>query len=296
MTIDPADGAVGGQPRPARRWPYVVGALIAAYLVVAYVILPLAWRTDTRRHPGVSDGPRLTVTANGIPGDPINIALEGAESEVIHGMLKAGWFPADPITFDSSVRIAVDSVFRRPDEEAPVSALYLFGRKQDLAFEQPVGNSPRQRHHVRFWRWDKLEDDRPVWFGSATFDERVGLSYTTGQVTHHIGPDVDAERDRIIAELQKAGAVQRAYWVDGFQQPPAGEERRRRPVAHRRPPGGGGPGDAHQRDPCGHQSPGHSLIPQGLDGALPFWNPRCSFIQDALDRRYAGRLSLPDVT
>jgi LssY C-terminus len=45
---------------------------------------------------------------------------------------------------------------------------------------------------VRFWRWDKLFDERPVWFGAATFDERVGLSYTTGQVTHHIGPDVDA--------------------------------------------------------------------------------------------------------
>jgi hypothetical protein len=26
----------------------------------------------------------------------------------------------------------------------------LFGRKEDLAFEQPVGDSPRQRHHVRF--------------------------------------------------------------------------------------------------------------------------------------------------
>ena len=58
-------------------------------------------------------------------GDPVNVALVGAEADVIHAMLKAGWFPADPITFDSSVRIAVDSVFRRPDDEAPVSNLYL---------------------------------------------------------------------------------------------------------------------------------------------------------------------------
>jgi hypothetical protein len=227
MNPDPANNASGSQPKPAtgptrphgtRRWLYALGVLIAAYLVVAYVILPLAWRTDVRRHHGLTSGPRLTVTANGIPGDPINVALLGTESDVIHAMLKAGWFPADPITFDSSLRIAVDSVFRRPDDEAPVSSLFLFGRKQDLAFEQPVGDSPRQRHHVRFWHWDKLEDDRPVWFGSATFDERVGLSYTTGQVTHHIGPDVDAERDRIVAELQKAGEVQRAYWEDHFHQ------------------------------------------------------------------------------
>ena len=33
--------------------------------------------------------------------------------------------------------------------------------------------------------------------GGATFDERVGLSHTTGQITHHIAPDVDTERDHL---------------------------------------------------------------------------------------------------
>ena len=92
----------------------------------------------------------------------------------------------------TSLRIAADTVLRRPDDDAPVSNLFLFSRKQDLAFEQPVGDSPRQRHHVRFWRWDKLYEDRTAWIGAATFDQSVGLSHTTGQVTHHIAPDVDA--------------------------------------------------------------------------------------------------------
>ena len=91
-----------------------------------------------------------------------------------------------------------------------------FGRKQDLAFEQPVGDSPRQRHHVRFWRSEEQESGRPLWLGAATFDERVGLSYTTGEVTHHIGPDVDAERNRIANELEKADWAQEVYWIDGF--------------------------------------------------------------------------------
>jgi LssY C-terminus len=149
------------------------------------------------------------------PGD---LALVGSETDVIRAMTAGKWSPADPITFRSSVRIAVDSVFRRPDADAPVSVLELFGRKQDLAFEQPVGDSPRQRHHVRFWHWDQLHEGREVWFGSVTFDERVGLSHTTGQVTHHIGPDLDAERDRLMAGLQQAGVTQEVYWVDGFQQ------------------------------------------------------------------------------
>jgi hypothetical protein len=82
------------------------------------------------------DAPRVTHTSSGIPGDPVNVALLGPESDVIRALIAAKWHPADPLTFRSSVRIAVDSVFRRPDEDAPVSTLQLFGRKQDLAFEQ----------------------------------------------------------------------------------------------------------------------------------------------------------------
>ncbi len=76
----------------------------------------------------------------------------------------------------------------------PVSNLFLFGRKADLAFEKPLGDSPRERHHVRFWRTEKTHAGRPAWIGSAAFDIGVELSRTTGQVTHHISPDSDAER------------------------------------------------------------------------------------------------------
>lgn len=194
------------------------GGVVLLYLLAAYVIIPLIWKRDERRHPELFDAPRVTHTPDGIPGDPINVALLGSEADVVHALIAAKWDPADPITFQSSVRIAVDSVFRRPDANAPVSTLVLFGRKQDLAFEQPVGDSPRQRHHVRFWRWDRLHDGKEVWFGAVTFDERVGLSHTTGQVTHHIGPDLDAERDRLIAQLQQAGVAEKVFWLDGFQQ------------------------------------------------------------------------------
>jgi hypothetical protein len=205
------------RPSPGARGVLkVVLVALGIYFLAAYVLLPLFWRTDIRRHPALANGPRITHTANGIPGDPVNLALIGPESDLVHGMSAAKWFPADPITLRTSIRIAVDSVFRRPDDEAPVSDLFLFGRKQDLAFEQPIGDSPRQRHHVRFWLWDREEEGRPVWFGAATFDERVGLSHTTGQITHHIGPDVDAERDRIMQELLRAGWAEEVYYRNGF--------------------------------------------------------------------------------
>jgi hypothetical protein len=198
-----------------RRWRLAI-AILVAWAALAYLVVPLVWEMVLRGEPDLAQVQHLTITADRHPGDPVNVALIGAETDLVKAMQAAGWSPADPITLQTSLRIAADSVLRRPDPDAPVSNLFLFGRRQDLAFEQPVGDSPRQRHHVRFWRWDRDIDGRAAWFGSATYDERVGLSYTTGQVTHHIGPDVDAERDRIARELDRAGCVDSTRWIDNF--------------------------------------------------------------------------------
>ncbi len=187
------------------------------WAVAAYLLLPMAWKWHYRHHE-FDGGPRITQTSDGHPGDPVNIAIEGSEADLVKALTAAKWYPADPVTLVSSLRIVKDSVFPRPDETAPVSPLFLFGRKQDLAFELPVGNSPRQRHHVRFWKWNQLREGREVWFGAATFDERVGLSHTTGEVTHHIGPDVDAERNLIMSGLKSTGWVMREFYINGFHQ------------------------------------------------------------------------------
>jgi hypothetical protein len=98
-----------------------------------------------------------------------------------------------------------------------MSSLLFDGRAQDLAFEKPVGDSADRRHHVRFWRTDVLADDgRPIWLGAASFDRGVGLSHDTGAITHHIGPDVDAERDFLIGDLTAAGQLASASEVAGI--------------------------------------------------------------------------------
>lgn len=191
---------------------------VAVYVAVAFLILPLAWRRHEVRHPALADAETVTHTNSGLPGDPLNVALVGSDEQLHRGMLAAGWFPADPITLESSLRIAVGVVFKRPFDEAPVSPLYLFGRKQDLAFEKPVGDNPRERHHVRFWKANVLDDQvQPLWWGAATFDTHVGFSHLTGQITHHISPNVDADRDLVIADLRKAGALSSVYWIEQFQ-------------------------------------------------------------------------------
>jgi len=199
-------------------------ASLAIYLIAAYVVAPFAWGRYEKRHPALDEVPGITETGSGIPGDPLNVALIGSEAALKDAMRAAGWYAADPLSLRSDVEIAEAAVLDRPYDDAPVSSLYLWGRKEDLAFEQPVGDNPKKRHHVRFWKAAKLDNEgRPLWIGSVTFDERVGLSDTTGQVTHHIAPDVDAERDRLFAELEKAGRVTDVTEVPDFHQVRSGK-------------------------------------------------------------------------
>ncbi|MBM6582247.1 LssY C-terminal domain-containing protein [Microvirga sp. BT689] len=211
-------GSYRGTTRAASR--IRKGLLIAAvglggYALLAYVVLPSVW-THYEHQRGLAGRPMVTHTKQGIPGGPLNVGLVGSHEDIVRAMHAAGWFPADPITLRSSIGIIGSVLLHRPDDNAPVSPLFYQGRQEDLAFEKPVGSSADQRHHVRFWKiMDSGDEDRPVWLGSVTFDRSVGLSRYTAQVTHHIAPDIDAERDHLINDLVRAGMVTTRYQVSG---------------------------------------------------------------------------------
>ncbi len=192
--------------------------IVPAYAMLAYVVLPAVWR----RHeslPGEEGAcPRLTYTAEGIPADPINIALVGTKEDVVAAMRAAGWIQADRITFRSGLRDAGSVLFDRPYSSAPMSTHFVARRRpQDFAFEQLVGRSPRRRHHVRFWRYGgEGGGGRAVWLGAASFDRSVGISHFTGEVMHHIDPRIDSERDKLIGDLGHAGRIGGLSRLSGF--------------------------------------------------------------------------------
>lgn len=196
--------------------PLLIAAAFLSYLGVSYLVVPAFWQYH-ERHKKLGALPMVTVTANGIPGDAINVGLVGKQRDVLCAMREAGWDAADAVTLKSSLEISASVLLDRPYHRAPVSPLFYVGRRQDLAFEKPVGNSADRRHHVRLWMvLQDGDEDRPLWLGAATFDRGVGLSHTTGQITHHIAPDIDADRDLIQADLQAAGMVSGRYRVTGL--------------------------------------------------------------------------------
>ena len=190
-------------------------AVVLAYTVVAYVVLPAFW-THYEHQRGLADLPMVTLTAQGIPGDPINVGAIGDEKEVLCAMNEAGWFPADPVTLRSSIEIVGSVMLDRAYRDAPVSPLFYLGRREELAFEKPAGTSADRRHHVRFWKvLDRGQEQRPVWLGAVTFDKGVRVSHFTGAITHHIDADLDAERELLETDLEGAGQVTAKYQVTG---------------------------------------------------------------------------------
>jgi hypothetical protein len=192
----------------------IVGSVI--YGLLAYLLLPLTWR-HYEHQKQLTDLPMLTRTSDEIPGDPINIGLVGSQEDVVCAMRAAGWFPADPVTLRTSIAIVGSVMLDRPYHDAPVSNLFYQGRRQDLAFEKPGGKSADRRHHVRFWKaLDRGEEGRAVWLGAVTFDRGVGFSHDDARVTHHIAPDIDAERDLLTGDLATAKVVSTVYEVTGI--------------------------------------------------------------------------------
>jgi hypothetical protein len=204
-------------------------ALGITYAVGAYIILPYAVRMGLKvlqRH----RVPSFTVSADGLPADPVNIALYGTLDELRAAFAAIGWVEADKLSLSSSWRMVKAFVLNRPYPAAPFSTLFLFGRGQDIGFQKAIDDSPRKRHHVRFWgrNLENVDDidtasfwlntDVPPagahvpWVGAATRDTGFGLTSMTFQVTHATDADTNLERGYVIGELQKADAIGNLLW------------------------------------------------------------------------------------
>src|SRR5713226_9606628 len=172
-------------------------------LLVTALIALLRFYPYTSNFPAF---PRITHTQSGAEGDPLNLVFVGSKDQITHSFQQAGWLLPDPITFQTSEKIAVASLAHRSYPTAPVSNLYVFGRVQDLAFEKPT-NDVQNRGHIRLWKTGRLINGQLVWVGQASYDRGIELSGTNHLPTHHIAPTVDLERNAVGSDLEKTGLV-----------------------------------------------------------------------------------------
>lgn len=212
-----------------RRLPLSL-AIFLTYVVGAYVLIPAIIRLARVIHPP-NHLPLYCVTPDGFASDPLNIGIVATRRQLINTMENAGWHVADPHTWHNIAKVIVSAIVGSNYPNAPMSNLYLFGRKQDIGFEIPT-DELGGRHHVRFWattyekkdrlsvhgihwhhRRAHINSDDLLWVGAASLDKGLNIIRHNFQLTHMIDPDTDREREFIISQLKAGKVVQKTELV-----------------------------------------------------------------------------------
>jgi hypothetical protein len=165
---------------------------------------PLAAVAVTTTMPELPRLPTRTMNRTGdVPGDPINLAIQGTRDDLEAAFMRAGWLPADRPTPGHLAQGVGAAIVEASAPRAPVSHQYYFGRSEDVAFERSSA-SARARHHVRMWQTDSAGT---LWVGAANEDIGLLINPLKGRATHRIDPAIDHERDLLTRELLAGGCA-----------------------------------------------------------------------------------------
>ena len=196
-----------------RRGFRLLGCSLHTYLGLAYVALPACGATTSMSR-GSLELPMVTRTATGIPGDSLNVGLVGYQEDVLPAAA-AGWFPADPVTFRSSIAISAAWCWIGPTAMRR-SVRSITGQGEQFAFEKPDGRSPSvaiTSASGGYWNRDR----RPPGLARRRhLRSRRGPQplHRSGHPSHR--PDIDAERDLLMQDLTFAGMLDAVFQISGI--------------------------------------------------------------------------------
>lgn len=158
--------------------------------------------------------PCCTVNKKGTEtGDPLNLIVVGSSEDVFHAFIRAGWDETETVTTGSAWKTAVSFIFGGRYRYSPVSALYVFGRGQDISL-QKARDTIHERNHLRLWLAPVQFKSDFVWIGQISRD--IGVRFTAKTiVTHKIDPDVDETRSYLIQDLLYSQGLSQSALVKG---------------------------------------------------------------------------------
>jgi hypothetical protein len=150
-------------------------------------------------------------------GDPLNLVVVADTGDALNSLSRAGWSFTHRITARSVERLVGATLQGDAYPVAPVSNLYLFGRKQDFALQRARPNIA-QRNHMRAWLAPFTFENKNVWIGQVSRDIGIKLTPKSPSLTTHIiDPEVDLTREYLLHSLLADGLVDRFGFVGGSQ-------------------------------------------------------------------------------
>ena len=156
-------------------------------------------------------------------GDPLNLVIIGEGRDVFYAFIRSGWDETETIYGASALKTGASAVFGGRYRYSPVSALYVFGRGQDIAL-QKARETIHERNHLRLWLTPYRFKGKPVWIGQISRD--IGVRFTTKTITtHKIDPDVDEARIYLVQDLAYSQGLKAWAYVKGVGAAPIDEPR-----------------------------------------------------------------------
>jgi hypothetical protein len=150
-------------------------------------------------------------------GDPINLVIVESKRDPIVPFIARDWHMTQKLDVASMIETVRAFIFRDEYLTSPVSPLYVFGRREDLAL-QKARSTINERIHTRLWLTPYTFESRRLWIGQVSRDIGVRLTDQTWNLTtHKIGPDVDFDMGYLLQDLLMSGFVERYGFVEGVR-------------------------------------------------------------------------------
>jgi hypothetical protein len=145
--------------------------------------------------------------------DPLNLVIIGEPIEIFYAVIRAGWNETEVVTVASGFKTTMSFFSGGQYRYSPVSSLYLFGRKQDVALQR-IRSNIHERNHFRLWRAPMTFEGEPVWIGQISRD--IGVRFTTKTITtHKIDANVDDTREFLLENLAYSQVLEKFAYVRG---------------------------------------------------------------------------------
>jgi LssY C-terminus len=167
-----------------------------------------SWQLDA----WLSQVPHRTTTLKSVDADVVNLVFLGSEEQVQAAFREAGWGNSDPVGRRSVMKNLYALLNNSGYEQQPMKTHLLAGEPQDMSWQKGL-NSYGRRDHLRIWEWMPEGATEPVWVSSCTHDTAAALSLKYRGFIHHISPDIDDERAKVIRDLNFAGCVTSVSYV-----------------------------------------------------------------------------------
>jgi hypothetical protein len=146
-------------------------------------------------------------------GDPLNLVIIGETEDLFYAFIRAGWDETEVVTAASGFKTAISFITGGQYRYSPISSLYLFGRRQDIAMQR-IRDNIHERNHFRLWLSPMTFRGKPVWIGQISRD--IGVRFTWKTITtHKIDPDVDETREFLLENLAFNQVLEKFAYVLG---------------------------------------------------------------------------------